>query len=158
MWSVASQCRSFPPNTHNSWSTSISTSTKKNVFPLWYRQLQQLKLLRANLALDNNSSSQGHRMRHCWYRQPPQNFIQNSETSSPPKDGVFNHTIPYHICHFWYATASFKPRPSPIAWRSPILSWPRIMLYNCICYDFFNRRHKCRFIYYSGWQIECFES
>ena len=66
-------------------------------------------------------------------------FIQNLETSSTPKDGVFNHTIPYHICHFWYATASFKPRPPQIAWRSSIL--PRIMLYNCVCCDFFNRRH-----------------
>ena len=152
MWSVASQCRSFPPNTHNSWSTSISTSTKKNVFPLWYRQLQQLKFLRANLALDNNSSSQGHRMRHCWYRQPPQRLHTKLGDFKSSKRWSFQpyHTISYHIFHFWYATASFKPRPSPIAWRSPILSWPRIMLYNRVCYDFFNRRHKCRYVYYSG--------
>ena len=93
-------------------------------------------------------------MRHCWYRQPPQRLHTKLGDFKSSKRLEFStipyHTIPYHICHFWYATALFKPRPSPIAWRSPILSWPRIMLYNRVCYDFFNRRHKCHFIYYSG--------
>ena len=31
-------------------------------------------------------------------------FIQNSETSSPPKDRVFNHTIPYHTIFVIFGT------------------------------------------------------
>ena len=35
-------------------------------------------------------------------------------------------------------------RAAEVIWRSPILSWPRIMLSNRVCYDFFNRWDKCR--------------
>ena len=36
------------------------------------------------------------------------------------------------------------PRAAEVIWRSPILSWPRIMFFKRVCYDFFHRNDKCR--------------
>ena len=41
-------------------------------------------------------------------------------------------------------------RAAEVVWRSPILSWPRIMFSKRVCSDFFDRRDKCR-------KIECLE-
>lgn len=47
-------------------------------------------------------------------------------------------------------------RPPQVAWRSPILSWPRIVFSKCKYHDFFKSRHKIECFEPSSSQRECF--
>ena len=73
--------------------------------------------------------------------------------------------IMYCFWQFLGKTSIFGCRPVDkalyFAWCSLILNWPRNMFSKCVCYDFFNRRHKRRkeeCFESLGWQNECFES
>ena len=50
----------------------------------------------------------------------------------------------------WIYSDICSYRAAKVIWRSPILSWPRIMFSKRVCYDFFNCHDKCR-------KIECLE-